>query len=387
VPSAKKPLAVLFLTVFVDLLGFGIHIPVLPTYAQDMGASGTMVGLLSSIYSVTQMLFAPLWGRLSDRVGRRPVIVATALGSSAAYVVFGLAESLPMLFVARGLAGICAANIATAQAYVADVTSKEDRARGMGMIGAALGLGFTVGPALGGLAAHFGGVHMPFFVAAALALANAVWAFFALPEPPNHAPRVQRGFATIVEGLKMPAVGFYVLMMLLVTTAFANIENAFVLFNHARLGFGERDNGLVFTFIGVILVVMQMGAVRPLSRRYGPERLVAAGTLIAALGSLAILPAYVWWQLLPGTAIVAIGTALYSPSLSASISLAAPSDRQGEMLGLYQSAGALGRVIGPALAGLAFDRAITLPFYMAAVLLMLGSATVSARLYRQTSVA
>ena len=378
--ARKSPLGVLFLTVFVDLLGFGILIPILPSYAKSFGASATEIGLLSAIYSLTQMAFAPVWGRLSDRVGRRPIIILTALGGAVAYVVFGFATSLWLLFVARGFAGICGANIATAQAYVADVTTPETRARGMGMIGAALGLGFTVGPAVGGLAAHWGGRHMPFFVAAGLSLANAVWAYVALPEPERHAGRPPRGLASYADALRMPQLGFFIGMFLLVTFAFSNIETAYVLYTHDEMGFSERDNGLMFTLIGVVLVIMQASVVRPLTRRYGSPRLIIAGTALTALGSALLMLAQVWWQLLPPTVIIAAGTALYSPSLSTVISVSAPAERQGEMLGVSQSAGAIARVAGPSSAGAIYQYAgHAWPFYTCTLLLGLASLAIASR--------
>jgi DHA1 family tetracycline resistance protein-like MFS transporter len=373
VVARKSPLAVLFLTVFVDLVGFGILLPILPAYAKSFGASATEIGLLNAVYSLMQMVFAPVWGRLSDRVGRRPIIILTALAGSAAYVIFGLAGSLWLLFVARAFAGICGANISTAQAYVADVTTKETRARGMGMIGAALGLGFTVGPALGGIATHWG-THAPFFIAAGLSLVNALWAAIALPEPERHASRPTRGLRTLADALRIPTLSFYVLLFLLVTYAFSNIETAYVLYTKDEFGFSEKMNGYMFTLIGVVLVLMQGGAVRPLTRRFGSERLIAAGTLVTAAGTVLLLFARVPWQILAPTAIIAAGTALYSPSLSTVISVSAPPERQGEFLGVSQSAGAIGRIAGPSLAGLIYQRAGHIwPFVTCAVLLGLAS--------------
>jgi DHA1 family tetracycline resistance protein-like MFS transporter len=373
VVARKSPLAVLFLTVFVDLVGFGILLPILPAYAKSFGASATAIGLLNAIYSFTQMAFAPVWGRLSDRVGRRPIIIMTALGGCVAYVIFGLADSLWLLFVARGFAGICGANISTAQAYVADVTTKETRARGMGMIGAALGLGFTVGPAVGGLATHWGR-HAPFFFAAALSLANALWAAIALPEPERHASRPARGLRTLADALKIPTLAFWVLLFLLVTYAFSNIETAYVLFTKDTLGFSEKMNGYMFTLIGVVLVIMQGALVRPLTRRFGSERLIAAGTLITGAGAALLVFTHASWQIYAPTVIIAAGTALYSPSLSTVISVSAPPERQGEFLGVSQSAGAIGRIAGPSLAGLIYQRAGHVwPFITCAVLLGLAS--------------
>jgi multidrug resistance protein len=382
----RSPLAVIFLTVFIDLLGFGIVIPILPTYAERFGASATVIGLLGATYSFMQVLFAPVWGRVSDRVGRRPIIVITALGAAVSYTAFGLADNLAWLFVARAIAGICGANIATAQAYVADVTTPENRAKGMGMIGAALGLGFTLGPMLGGLATSWGGTHTPFFVAAGLATVNAIWAAIALPEPARHVQVGRRGLGTLADALKIPSLAFWILLYLLLTFAFANIENAFVLFNAHEFGFTERDNGLVFGFIGVILVLMQGGAVRPLTAKFGSERLVIAGAAICGLGAALLPLADTGWKIFPPTFLIAAGNALFSPSLSATISLNAPPDRQGEMLGVSQSAGAVGRIAGPTAAGLLFDHASHgAPFIVAGALLLLAAVATAGRRARQAA--
>lgn len=369
--ASRRPLAVLFLTVFVDLLGFGIVIPILPTYADRYGASALAVGLLGTTYSAMQLLFAPLWGRLSDRVGRRPVIVATALGSAVAYSLFGLGDELWLLFVARAAGGICGANISTAQAYIADVTAPEDRARGMAIVGAGFGLGFTFGPALGGLAAHWGGVHAPFFLAAGLALVNALSAALFLPEPPRHARReTPRGFVSWADAFRIRRLAFFMIIFLCVTFAFANIEATFALFNHEELGFGERENAYAFTFIGLVLTLMQAGATRPLTRRFGELRMIIAGTLLVGASAALIPTVSTWWHLALPCALLATGNALYSPSLMATISQSAPADRQGEMLGVSQSLGALGRILGPAFGGFLFDTSGHAAPYIAAACIM-----------------
>lgn len=373
----RHPLAVIFLTVFIDLLGFGIVIPILPTYAEDYGASALAVGLLSTTYSVMQLLFAPLWGRLSDRVGRRPVIIATALGAAVAYTVFGLADRLWLLFVARAFAGMCAANIATAQAYIADVTSAENRARGMAIIGAGFGLGFTFGPALGGLATHFWGVHAPFFVAAGLALVNSVWAAVALPEPERHVGGERRSARSYRDAFAIPRLALLLGVFLIITYAFANIESTVALFNRHEHDFDARDNAYFFTFIGLTLTLVQLGGTRRLSRAYGERRLIIAGTALMGLGAATLPLAANWWQLLGPAALIAGGNALNSPSLMASISMAAPPERQGEMLGVAQSVGALGRILGPAAGGALFDHAgHSWPYLTAGILMLLTSGVV-----------
>lgn len=375
----KNPLAVIFLTVFIDLLGFGILIPIMPTYVQRYGASGTEVGLLAAVFSLMQLVFAPVWGRISDRVGRRPVIVATAVGTAIAYVMFGLADALWLMFVARAFAGICGGNIATAQAYIADVTTPENRARGMAVIGAGFGLGFTLGPALA-VVARLGGEHAPFFVAAGLAALNAVWAWIALPEPPRHAARARRGAASYLDALRMPSLLFYIGLLLTTTYAFSNVESAFAIFNKARLGFTEHENALAFTYIGVTLTFMQGFVVRRLAKRTTPKRMMLLGTGSMAVGAALVPMVSTSWHLAPAITLLASGSALYSPSVMGQISLAAPPDRQGEMLGVAQSAGAIGRIAGPAVAGVLFDYVgPASPFWMTCGLMLLAFALLISR--------
>jgi MFS transporter, DHA1 family, tetracycline resistance protein len=368
----KNPLAVIFLTVFIDLLGFGILIPLMPTYAQSYGASGTEVGLLAASFSFMQLVFAPVWGRLSDRVGRRPVLMLTALGTSAAYVVFGLADSLWLLFVARAFAGACGGSIATAQAYIADVTTPENRGRGMAIIGAGFGLGFTLGPALAVLADSLG-PRAPFFVAAGLALINTVWIAIALPEPARHEGATRRGIGSYADALRIPTLLFFIGLFLLTTYAFSNIESSFALLTNHELGFTERDNGLAFTYIGLTITFMQLVVVRRLARKVRPVAMMMAGTACMAVGAAAMPLAQVWWHLAVPLTLLSAGNALYSPSMMGAISTSAPVDRQGEMLGVAQSFGAVGRIAGPAGGGVLFDYVgHAAPFYAAGVLMLLA---------------
>lgn len=379
--AGRSPLAVLFLTVFIDLLGFGIVIPILPTFAERYGATALAVGLLGTTYSFMQLVCAPLWGRLSDRVGRKKVIVTTALGSMIAYCIFGVADALWLLFVARAVGGVCGANISTAQAYIADVTTPENRARGMAIIGAGFGLGFTFGPALGGMAAHVWGVHAPFFVAAGLCLLNVVSATFLLPEPPRHAERRVARSGSYADAFRNRTLAFWLAIFLCVTFAFANVEATFALWNHFEVGFGEKENAYIFTYIGLVLSLVQGGALRPLSKRYGDAPLIVAGTACMGAGSLLVPTAHVWSMLILPSTLIAVGSALNSPSLTAAISKAAPPDRQGEMLGVSQSVGALGRILGPAWGGALFDHFGHGSSYVttAALMLLASIAVVSRR--------
>ncbi|MBI4512030.1 MAG: MFS transporter [Deltaproteobacteria bacterium] len=375
----RNPLGVIFLTVMIDLLGWGIVIPILPTYAQRLGASGTTVGLLGTTFSAMQFLFSPAWGRLSDRVGRRRVIMVTAMGSVIAYVAYGLADSLWILFGARALGGLCAANISTAQAYIADVTTKETRARGMAIVGAGFGLGFVFGPAMSAMAAHHWGYRAPFFLAAGLAAINVAWAAIALPEPERRGSTA-RSERSLSDAMAIPNLAFYLMVFLVVTLGFANVESTFALWTSHELGFAEKQNAYLFTFIGIVLTSVQLLATRRLSARYGDAKLIVAGTALLGVGAMLLPMSTAWWQLLIPCALLASGNAVNSPSLMASISNSAPVDRQGEMLGVAQSVGAIGRIVGPGLGGFLFDHAGHAWPYRTAAVLMLGvSLAVTAR--------
>jgi len=360
----RSPLVVLFLTVFIDLLGFGIVLPLLPYYAESFGAGPLTVTLLSSSYSLMQFLFAPVWGRLSDRVGRRPILVLSLAGSALSYLLFGLAGSLAALFATRLLAGVCAANISTAQAYIADVTTPETRAKGMGMIGAAFGLGFIFGPAVGGALSRYG-YAVPAFFAAGLSLLALALALFRLPESlrqrvglPGGAARGGFDLGRLWAALVHPGMGLLLLIFFCSVFAFANLEATFALFveRAARFGYTARETGYLFAYMGVLMSLMQGGLVGRLARRFGERRLVAAGTLMLAAG-LGVVPlAPGLGGLMGALALLAFGAGMNTPSLSSLISRSAGADEQGGILGVSQSMASLARILGPAWGGFAFEQ-------------------------------
>jgi multidrug resistance protein len=346
--------------VFLDLVGFGIVIPLLPLYAARFGAGPVAVTWLLALYSLMQFFFAPWWGRVSDRVGRRPVLLVGLFGSAASYLAFGLAGSLPVLFAARAANGLAGANVGVAQAYIADVTAPEERARGMGIIGAAFGLGFIVGPAVGGVLSRYG-VAVPFLAAAAVTCANALLAVVRLPEslPPERRTAHPHGFG-VAERLGalfrrgMPgrlralyAAGF------LYTLAFAGMEATFSLWADARWHLTRHGIAYLFAFIGLISTIAQGALVGRVVRRAGELRTGMLGMALVTAGLAALALAPTMALLLGAVAILALGQGMASPSVSSLISHQGGPREQGRLLGIFQSLSALGRVAGPVLGGVA----------------------------------
>lgn len=356
----KSPLVIIFFTVFIDLVGFGIVLPLLPFYAQTFGATALLVGLLSTSFSLMQFWFAPLWGRLSDRVGRRPIILLGLLGSCVSYLVFGFANSLLVLFLSRILAGIAGANISTAQAYIADSTPTEGRAKGMGLIGAAYGLGFIFGPAIGGILSQFG-YGVPAFFASGLALCNCVAAYFLLPESlnprsPTFTSRRGLNFAGIQRGLRHPELRIFLGCFFVSTFAFANLEATFALMTQKRFGLDARHNGYLFAYIGVLITIMQGVLIGRLVRKFGERRLVVIGlfSMIFGLGLLPFSPSLRY--LLLTLVVLTFGNGVTNPSITSLISQITGAEDQGGMLGVTQSLASLARILGPAWGGFTFDR-------------------------------
>jgi DHA1 family tetracycline resistance protein-like MFS transporter len=404
----RSPLAVIFVTVFIDLVGFGIVIPLLPFYATRFGASPFVIGVLFASYSVMQLVFSPVLGRLSDRHGRRPVLLLSLLGTALGFFVLGAADrfrdagvALALLFVGRIIDGVSGANISTAQAYVADVTTPENRARGMGLVGAAFGLGFIFGPAIGGTLSLWG-KSVPFLFAGCLALANAVLLYFALPETvtPDHPARTTRvrGWGAMLDALRRPALGPVLWVYFLFIVAFSIMTTTFALYTMRRFNYEEHHNGYLFAFIGIIAVVIQGGLIGRLVRKYGELQFVILGAILFVAG-LAALPfvgpaAGGLAALLVVLAVLANGNAMATPSLQALASKSAGENEQGLALGLTQSAASLARVIGPLVGGWLIgsasassaaavdDRSILVTFWTAGAI-TLAALLLAARLARK----
>ena len=381
-----SPLVVIFLTVFIDLLGFGIIIPLLPFYAERFGGSAQTVALLSASFSAMQFIFMPIWGRLSDRIGRRPILLLGLFGSFGSYLLFGLAGSLPLLFLSRMFAGVAGATVSTAQAFIADTTTPENRAKGMGLVGAAFGLGFIFGPAIGGLLSRFGHTVPPLF-ASALSLANFIAAWFLLPESrPAHIPVTDRvagsRFAAFKKALTRPTLPVLLLVYFLVVSAFSGFETTFALFSEKRFGFTEETIGYLFAYVGLVLSIVQGGIVGRVVPRFGEERVVPAAIVTLALG-LALLPlSHSLPMLFLANAVLSVGMGFNSPSLVSLISQHSDPEDQGGILGVSQSLGSLARIAGPAWGGFLFDHfGIAMPYVSSAAVMLLAAlvATVGLR--------
>jgi DHA1 family tetracycline resistance protein-like MFS transporter len=382
-------MAILFFIVFIDLLGFGIIIPQLPFYGVHFGASPAAVTLLMSCYSLAQFFMSPVLGRLSDRIGRRPVLLVSMVCSCLAYLWLGFASTLWMLFTARLLAGAGAGNIAAAQAYVTDITSSEARAKGMGMIGAAFGLGFTIGPWLGGVVAGPNptaeDLQRPAFLAAGLSALAFVLVIALLKEslPEAGAPTRANRWELARSSMARPTLRLLILLFFAITAAFAGMETTFALWTRDAFGWGPEQVGWVFFFVGCVLIVVQGALIGPLSRRLGEARLVLIGSAAIALGLGAVTLAGGLPMLLFASACLAVGMGLLNPSINALISRQAGAEERGGILGVAQSGASLARVVGPAVAGPLFELiGRNAPYYVGA-LVMLAVLVFALRLPRE----
>ncbi|MHB1129113.1 MAG: MFS transporter [Ilumatobacteraceae bacterium] len=375
--SLPRGFWVIWSTVALDMVGFGIVAPILGRYADRFGASGFEVGLLFASFSLAQMVFAPILGRWSDRIGRKPVLIISLLGSALGSFITGAAGALWVLFAGRLIDGASGASISVAQGAVTDIASPQQRARMLGLLGMAFGVGFVVGPALGGLAS-LGGPHVPFYVAGVLALINAGAAIVRLPETRT---RELRGTTRVPRRTSPRTITSYVVIGFLATVPFAGFEATFSLFGGRRFNLTEGSTALVFLGVGVLMSLVQGALIGPLTKRFGSVRLVVYGQSLVAIGMLALGASTIWVALCLSLALMVLGAGVASPSLTALVANSADDDRRGEMLGVQQSASALARVIGPPLAGLAFDGiGIGAPYTLGALLCLAAVVVASKRL-------
>jgi MFS transporter, DHA1 family, tetracycline resistance protein len=363
--KSRSPLVIIFITIFIDLVGFGIVIPVLPLYAKEFNASETTVGILLAIYSAMQFIFSPILGKLSDRVGRKPVLLYSLIGTSIGFVLMGLAPRMPFgfalfglaptlvwLFIARIIDGISGGNISTAQAYIADVTPPEQRSRGMGLIGAAFGLGFIFGPAIAAVMSHIS-PEAPFFFAAALAAANATAVYFLLPESLSPERRSQPGHSATISRIFNESGSWHLKAVMatyfFATVAFAMLTASFALFASRRFNFDVTHTGYLFTFVGVLGAIIQGGLIGRLVKTFGEKTLAVAGTAVFAASLFALPISASIPALVLASAGIAIGNSLTTPTLNGLASKSVSPAWQGRVLGVMASVASLARIIGPVL--------------------------------------
>ena len=374
-PSA---MTFLFVTVFVDILGYGLVVPLLPFYAGGLANGALLVGALGSLYAAIQFFGGLFLAGLSDRTGRRPVLVACLLGASLAYALLGIAETLTLVVAAVALAGAAGGTQATAQAFVADSTPPEDRARGLGLIGAAFGLGLMAGPLLGGLLSLHS-LSAPALAASGLALANAAFGLFVLPESlpedrRSRAPRLRLDpVSGIVRTIRMGGTGPLLLAVLLLNLAFAGLLTNFPLFSGARFGWAASENAFFFAFVGACAVATQGLLVGRTQRLFGEVRLAFGGLALTALCLAVVGGSTSGWMLYPVVGALAVGAGLAIPALTALLSRRSPAEEQGRLMGGVQAVLSLALISGPLVAGAAFDElGVPAPYFIGAALAALA---------------
>lgn len=397
----RNALAILFLAVFVDLAGYGMIVPLLPFYVQRVAPGATLVGILSGLYAAAQFLVGPTLGSLSDRFGRRPVLITCLSGTSLAYLLLAIADNLPLLALALLIDGVTGGNLSIAQAYIADSTTPDRRARGLGLIGAAFGLGLMVGPVLGGVLSLFG-LSVPALVASALALANTLFALVLLPESlpperrqsflPNSAEqsrlsaflRAANPLANLITLLRIAAIRRPLVVVVLLNLAFSGLYSNFPLFTAARFGWGMFENALFFAFVGVCAVTTQGLLLGLMQRWLGDVRLAHVGMAVmaGALVATGLTPAA--WMLYPSVGLIAFGSGLAIPALTSLLSLRVSPADQGRLMGGMAAILNLTMIAGPVVAGVSFDQAGTAAPYLIGALLA-GAALLTFNAARHSS--
>jgi DHA1 family tetracycline resistance protein-like MFS transporter len=408
----KSPLFIIFTTIFIDLVGFGIVLPVLPLYAQTFGASPLTIGVIVASFSLMQFFFMPIWGRVSDRYGRRPVILWSLVASALSYVIYGFAHSLTLLILSRIFAGIAGATVSTAQAYIADITTPENRAKGMGLIGAAFGLGFIFGPVIGGVLSESGHVlqhiagmlhggffdgfarwldiqsnaigldvrfDIPALFAATLCLANAILAYFRLPESLHPDSRSHAAIRIVsrksfFHALSTPYLGILLVVLFLMTFSHANIYGTLPLFTSQTMQLSALENGYLFALMGFFGTIMQGGLIGRLTKMFGERRLLLIGCVSMVAGFLVLALSSTVLMLVLSILFLSAGTGLCNPVIPSLITHESNPREHGTILGISQSFSSLGRVLGPSWGGLVYDRlGHQWPFFTAAMFMIVAS--------------
>jgi DHA1 family tetracycline resistance protein-like MFS transporter len=374
-------LLIIFLSVFIDLIGFGIVMPLLPIYTKNFGATGYMIGAIIASFSAMQFLFAPAWGRLSDRIGRRPVILISNAGSTISYALFAIASSMQgrtglwLLLASRVFAGICGANLSVANAYIADITPPEKRTQKMGLIGMAFGFGFIIGPALGGISYSYFGLQGPGWVASAFCGANFLLGCFVLVESlkpdSGHVPG-RPGLGQWVETLRRPVVGPVIFLYFLATFCFACFESTFSLLVRERYKHGPETATYLFTYCGLVAAFVQAGLIGRLNKQFGERKLIVVSIFFVGV-SLALLPYMVSWAgILIALGLFAVSSGVNRPPTFGLISLNTSRNEQGTSLGIAQSAASLARIVGPIFANAVYATKFYLPYLLCAGIAVLA---------------
>lgn len=375
-----------------DLLGYGIMLPLLPYFVQAQEGGAAIAGALSSLYASAQLFAGPVLGALSDRFGRRPVLLICLFGTSLGYLMLGLANSLPLIFLAVLVDGLTGANLTTAYAYIADVTTSENRARSMGMVGAAFGLGLMAGPALGGLLSKYG-LYLPAFTASAIALSNVIFGFFVLPESLPLERREARPISQIFNWVSQLAGLFrqlniqkFLMALFLLNLAFAGLQANFPLYSSQRFQWTPTQTSYFYLYVGVCAVFIQGFLFGKLQPRFGERALIVFGLACMALGLAGMALARAGWLLYPAVTIVALGTGMSIPSLTALVSLRVSESGQGRLMGGTQTLLSLTNIIGPTLAGVTFELiAFSAPYFLGSLLSLSALVVAFLSLRRSTS--
>ncbi len=385
--SQNRAIAVLFLTTFIDLLEFGVIIPLLPFWALNLGASPFMYGVLASAYSLMSFVFAPFWGKISDSKGRRPVILIGLIGTIIGLSLLSLTaliftDSLLMLFIARIVGGLfTAATLPTSQAYIADTTTGKDRAKGFGLLGAAFGLGFALGPGIGGILSAFGGYLLPVAFSTGLAIINLIAAIKYLPESLTEEVKEQkRLFKTEKSSetsiinliVSNPQIYLTVLLFAGISLAFSKMQATLALLGKVRFGLDETTSGVLFFIVGVVVVFTQAGLIRPLTNKFSDTTLIVSGLFFLALGFLGLSTVTSFFEMAFWIIPLAFGSSIANPNLSAYLSKNIPQRESGVVLGFNQSLGSFMRIIGPLIGTALFEVNEAIPYYIGTVILIVG---------------
>lgn len=385
-PQNSK-LYTIFAIVFMDLFGFGLVLPLLPFIAETYHATPLVIGLLSGSYSLFQFISGPILGRLSDRYGRKKLLIISQFGSVVGYVLLGLANSLPILFVSRIIDGITGGNISIAQAYMADITDKNNRAKGMGLLGAAFGLGFMLGPAIGGYLSRFG-FAVPAYFAAAIGLVTTFMTVYFLEETVNttqtsHSPRTALTWNKLIALLKTFPIGTLIITFFLISLGFSGMQGTYALWAQATFNWGPSQVGSIFAYIGILSILVQTQLLPRAIKKYSETNLLKISLPILALGFILLSLSRALPLHLLANFFIVLGNSLAGPTLSALATESIEPTEYGETLGLLQSAGSLGRIAGPAVAGeLFYLYGKNTPFQISSIIFLLTGFALSVALKR-----